>query len=113
LKYRAAQKYIIKTDPSALENSSDSLWEETRGEVQHKRKRDGFPAIVPAQHQGFGSTIGDSFSSAHRQISKRTNDLNGPAFISKEEKNSYLFSGSQFSPHAAEDTNKRAGNERD
>lgn len=54
-----------------------------------------------------------SFSSAHRQISKRTNNLNGLAFISKEEKNSYLFLGLQFSPHAAEDTNKRTGNERD
>lgn len=51
-------------------------------------------------------------SSAYRQISKRTKDLHRPAFISKEKMNSYLFPGLQFSPCAAEDVDKRAGNER-
>lgn len=51
-------------------------------------------------------------SSAYRQISKRTKDLHRPAFISKEKMNSYLFPGLQFSPCAAEDVDKQAGNER-
>lgn len=79
----------------------------------YKRKRDGFPALSLPSTEASTPLQETSASSARRQTSKRTKYLNGPAFISKEEMNSYLFSGLQFSPHAAEDANKRAGNERD
>lgn len=104
------QGCIIKADPSALEISSHPLH---RGREQHKSSRDGFPLLSLLSTQAPSPLQEASFSSAHRQISKRTNDVNGPAFISKDEKNSYLFLGLQFSPHAAEDRNKRAQNERD
>lgn len=83
------------------------------GTEPHKRSRDRFPALSLPSTEASTPLQETSASSAHRQTSKRTKYRNGPAFISEEKMNSYLFSGLQFSPHAAEDVNKRAGKERD